>query len=350
MNTAEEWTRNIPGINGTLAAVQNNGETPVLQLTNLHGDIIATAYLSETATGLASTADTSEFGVPTTSLPPKYSWLGANEIPTELPSGVMAMGARSYVPELGRFLQPDPIPGGSANAYSYTFGDPVNTSDPSGESTIQELVAGHAGQVGHEAQEAEEAELRAKRAAEEAAARTAAEASALEASWAAYWAAGPQYAGGEEEWGEEEWYEEEWYEEEGGYEYASYHHGGENGKEEARVEPAVLFQPLGGEGAGEGASLLGSAVPLCKAGLEEPCADLATWIHRVSGRTVRSFCAAVAIGCGTTNSGDETFRSYVNRNASEQIIYESEQKYGVTTTSEESLWEEASEDGSVDDD
>ena len=46
------------------SAIQNNGETPVLQLTNLHGDIIATAYLSETATELASKADTSEFGVP----------------------------------------------------------------------------------------------------------------------------------------------------------------------------------------------------------------------------------------------------------------------------------------------
>jgi hypothetical protein len=37
-------------------------------------------------------------------------------------------------------------------------------------------------------------------------------------------------------------------EEEGGYEYASYNKGGENGKpgnEEAHVEPAVLYQPLG---------------------------------------------------------------------------------------------------------
>jgi RHS repeat-associated protein len=90
------------------------------------------------ADGLRSfdTADTSEFGVPTTSLPPKYSWLGAGEIPTELPSGVMDMGARSYVPQLGRFLQPDPRPGGSANAYTYTFGDPVNTFDSFGEFTV----------------------------------------------------------------------------------------------------------------------------------------------------------------------------------------------------------------------
>ena len=34
---------------------QRNGETPILQLANLHGDIIATAYDSETPTTLAST-------------------------------------------------------------------------------------------------------------------------------------------------------------------------------------------------------------------------------------------------------------------------------------------------------
>jgi RHS repeat-associated protein len=134
-NSSGETTRDIAGISG-FAAVQSNSEAPVLQITNLHGDIVGTAYLSETATALASSADTSEFGVPTTSLPPKYSWLGADEIPTELPSGVLNMGARSYVPQLGRFLQPDPIPGGSANAYSYTFGNPVNESDPSGSWTF----------------------------------------------------------------------------------------------------------------------------------------------------------------------------------------------------------------------
>jgi RHS repeat-associated protein len=251
VNTAGEATRNISGLSG-FAAVQDNGATPVLQLTNLHGDIIATAYLSETATALASSADTSEFGVPTTSLPPKYSWLGADEIPTELPSGVLDMGARSYVPQLGRFLQPDPIPGGSANAYTYTFGDPVNTSDPSGESTVSELLAGFAAEVGHEAELAREVE----RAAEEAAARKEAEGAALEAYWAAYWAAGPQWGGGEE-WGEEEWWEEE-----GEYEYVSYKHGAgpEGGEAEVHVENAVLVQPLSDEAdSGEGTEEEGSA-------------------------------------------------------------------------------------------
>ncbi len=198
-----DWTRNIQGIGGGLAAIQVNGATPVLQLTDLHGDIIATAALSETETKLLTMTDTSEYGVPTTSTPAKYSWLGAEQQPTELSSGVIAMGARSYVPQLGRFLQPDPRPGGSANAYSYTFGDPVNTSDPSGEYSgvaISSWVFEFFNQEAHLATVAAEAAIR--RAAEDAAAREAAERQRAAAAMAVA-AAGPQTslwgAGGPEE-------------------------------------------------------------------------------------------------------------------------------------------------------
>jgi RHS repeat-associated protein len=132
IDTSGNWTRMIGGIGG-FAATQYNAEAPILQIENLHGDVVATASISETATGLTSTNDTSEYGVPRTSSPPKYSWLGGDQKSTELASGVVAMGARSYVPQLGRFLQTDPVSGGSANAYSYVQGDPVNESDPSGE-------------------------------------------------------------------------------------------------------------------------------------------------------------------------------------------------------------------------
>jgi hypothetical protein len=42
------------------------------------------------------------------------------------------MGARSYVPGIGRFLQPDPVPGGTDNPYAYTDGNPVNETDLTG--------------------------------------------------------------------------------------------------------------------------------------------------------------------------------------------------------------------------
>jgi hypothetical protein len=43
------------------------------------------------------------------------------------------MGARVYDPYTGAFLQTDPIQGGSANAYGYTSGDPVNELDLTGD-------------------------------------------------------------------------------------------------------------------------------------------------------------------------------------------------------------------------
>jgi uncharacterized protein RhaS with RHS repeats len=50
----------------------------------------------------------------------------------------VVVGARSYDPSLGRFLQPDPAPGGSANSYAYSHGDPLNETDASGEWSLNE--------------------------------------------------------------------------------------------------------------------------------------------------------------------------------------------------------------------
>jgi len=62
----------------------------------------------------------------------RYGWLGGKQRRTELPSGVIQMGVRSYVPAIGRFISTDPVQGGSANAYDYTNADPVNGLDLGG--------------------------------------------------------------------------------------------------------------------------------------------------------------------------------------------------------------------------
>ena len=55
------------------------------------------------------------------------------------------MGARVYIPALGRFLQVDPIEGAGDNAYSYV-NDPVNEDDLDGK--IAPLIAIVAWQLG----------------------------------------------------------------------------------------------------------------------------------------------------------------------------------------------------------
>ena len=51
------------------------------------------------------------------------------------------MGARVYVPALGRFVQPDPRIGGSANAYDFANQNPVNAADPSGNTLWVDIAA-----------------------------------------------------------------------------------------------------------------------------------------------------------------------------------------------------------------
>jgi RHS repeat-associated protein len=127
------WTRNIAGLGGELAAVQESGTGVTLQLTDLHGDVVAAAEPSPSATKPKATYRFDEFGEPESGTAGRYGWLGGKSRRTELSSGVIQMGARSYIPQLGRFLTPDPVPGGSANPYDYANQDPVNLFDLNGE-------------------------------------------------------------------------------------------------------------------------------------------------------------------------------------------------------------------------
>jgi RHS repeat-associated protein len=126
------WSRNVCGINGELAAVQEGSEYK-LQLTNLHGDVVATAKPGLINGKILATYRNDEFGNPVSGSAGRYGWLGGKQRRTELASGVIQMGARSYVPEIGRFISKDPVQGGSANAFDYADQDPIDNFDLSGE-------------------------------------------------------------------------------------------------------------------------------------------------------------------------------------------------------------------------
>ena len=126
------WTRYVSGIGGTLRAIQQGASEPQLQIADLHGDIVASAPLSETATGLSWKTETTATGVPRGGKPAKYGWLGFAQRPTELESGVVNLGSNSYVPQVGRYLQPTVV-NDDSSAYTYSSGDPVNEAELNGQ-------------------------------------------------------------------------------------------------------------------------------------------------------------------------------------------------------------------------
>ncbi|MFI5933073.1 DNRLRE domain-containing protein [Actinoplanes sp. NPDC051494] len=132
------WSRNIIGIDGKLAAVHSSDGTSTLELTNLHGDVVATvpnhvptaadpagastsAYFESTEYGIARDATSTG----------RYNWLGGAQRSTDAVASLILMGARLYNPASGRFLTVDSIAGGNQNAYEYPS-DPINSFDVTG--------------------------------------------------------------------------------------------------------------------------------------------------------------------------------------------------------------------------
>lgn len=131
-------TRYTSDLSGNLAATDmrntSNGTLsgPTWNLNNLHGDLVATATNNATTTYDGPIVDTDEYGNQKTANSSRYGWLGSKQRSTETLGGLTLMGVRLYSPVAGRFLQTDPIPGGSANNYDYANQDPINNYDLDG--------------------------------------------------------------------------------------------------------------------------------------------------------------------------------------------------------------------------
>ena len=111
-----------------------------LNLTDLRGNVIATASLSNDA-AVTGYSETTEFGLARSAstestVAPVYGWLGTHEKAANNLSGLVVMGVRIYNPVTGLFSSPDPVYQGNANPYTYPS-DPINEFDLSG------LFTGH---------------------------------------------------------------------------------------------------------------------------------------------------------------------------------------------------------------
>ncbi|WP_405144631.1 hypothetical protein OG589_42645 [Sphaerisporangium sp. NBC_01403] len=135
--TDGSWTRYIGGFDG-MSAVQKSGGEIKLQLTNPHGDIVATLDNDPAAVGVDSYSEYTEYGSARSpaSAPSRYGWLGAGQRSSDALGGLVLMGTRLYNPVTARFTQVDPMEG-SCNSYEAGCGDPVSSDGPEdGQGTV----------------------------------------------------------------------------------------------------------------------------------------------------------------------------------------------------------------------
>ena len=132
---------------GGATVTQEAGQQAVLEIPGADGSALVQVPVPALGGGTAAIARVAErfgpYGEPlaaiatdTATSTPAYSWRAAQRRETLAgTSSITLLPARAYAPLLGEFLSPDPVLDGANNAYAYTNGDPVNSSDPSGGET-----------------------------------------------------------------------------------------------------------------------------------------------------------------------------------------------------------------------
>ena len=150
--TLTDQLQSLPG--GVSLSRKPTGGVVRYTLPNVHGDLLAVVDPAGTKQGVTHKWDPD--GMPTggTVQPDllsggfENSWLGQYSRPTDTTDPavpIIEMGARPYVPSLGRFLSVDPVEGGNTNDYTYPT-DPVNGYDLDGKvdkSTVSKFCLGH---------------------------------------------------------------------------------------------------------------------------------------------------------------------------------------------------------------
>ena len=130
------------GVKVTIKPQSTSADATTYSLANMHGDTMATINADGTPTIVAPTGPfgerVAEHTAPNNAAEgTSNDYLGAHRKATEKDYLIqpIQMGARVYIPELGRFLQVDPVEGVTANNYVYQQ-DPVNQLDLNGKWSI----------------------------------------------------------------------------------------------------------------------------------------------------------------------------------------------------------------------
>lgn len=108
----------------------NSGSDNRLAIADQHGDVIGGFNPAATTTALTDSVSFDPFGTPTATTGARRP-VGFQGDYTDPDTGAVNMTARWYNPSTGAFLSRDTVD--PTNRYTYTYGSPLNYTDPSGQ-------------------------------------------------------------------------------------------------------------------------------------------------------------------------------------------------------------------------